>query len=70
MWDIASCEIFQQISETREGLILAGNCHKSNYKDFSLIVLFGIDLWHSWGNTMIKGILMQIWKSPYMFAFI
>ena len=44
----------KQISEPREGLILAGNCHKSNYQDFSLIVLFGIGLWRPWGNTMIK----------------
>ena len=29
---------------SREGSILAGNCHKLNYQDFSLIVLFGIGL--------------------------
>ena len=33
-----------QISEPRQALILAGNCHKSKYQDFSSIVLFGIDL--------------------------
>ena len=43
-----------QTSEPREGLILAGNCHKSDYKDFSLTVLFEIDLWQPWGSTMIK----------------
>ena len=43
-----------QISKQREGSVLAGNCHKSNYQNISLIVPFGIDLWQSWGNTMIK----------------
>ena len=45
LWNSAT-----QTSEPREGSILVGNCHKSNFQDFSVIVLFGNDL----GITMIK----------------